>query len=116
MKFPDHFSIVDRINLLQRWIIVHSIIYYTMDTSVVPDSMFDENCNQLVQLMRDNSEELKQSRYYYCMYDFDGSTGMHLPSVLTQEDFEELNLKAMHLVNPPSKEPKTKRKKATKNS
>lgn len=35
-------------------------------------------------------DEFKRSRYYYAMYDFDGSTGFDIPSRLTKEDYEHL--------------------------
>lgn len=67
------------ISFLQRQIIVHSILYYELNTTVISDSEFDFLSKQLVELQKQVSkEELEKSQYYYVFYDFDGSTGFHL--------------------------------------
>ena len=67
------------ISFLQRHIIVHSILYYELNTTVISDSEFDFLSKQLVELQKQVSkEELEKSQYYYVFYDFDGSTGFHL--------------------------------------
>ena len=64
---------------MQRHIIVHSILYYELNTTVISDSEFDFLSKQLVELQKQVSEEeLEKSQYYYVFYDFDGSTGFHL--------------------------------------
>lgn len=80
-----------RISYLQRRIIVYSIMYYEFDESCVPDSVYDGIAHQLVRFQRSvPPDEFKRSRYYYAMYDFDGSTGFDIPSRLTKEDYEHL--------------------------
>lgn len=80
-----------KISYLQRRIIVYSIMYYEFDESCVPDSVYDGIAHQLVRLQRSVPlDEFKRSRYYYAMYDFDGSTGFDIPSRLTKEDYEHL--------------------------
>lgn len=67
------------ISFLQRQIIVHSILYYELNTTVISDSEFDFLSKQLVELQKQvRKEELEKSQYYYVFYDFDGSTGFHL--------------------------------------
>lgn len=86
---------IEKANLLQRWIIVHSILYYVMDKSVVEDRMFDSNERQLVELMKEMPEkDRKRTRYWYAFYDFDGSTGFHLYKRLHKEDNEYLTREA----------------------
>lgn len=66
-------------------------MYYEFDESCVPDSVYDGIAHQLVRLQRSVPlDEFKRSRYYYAMYDFDGSTGFDIPSRLTKEDYEHL--------------------------
>ena len=76
-----------KISYLQRRIIVHSIIYYEYNTSVVDDAVYDGISHQLVKLQRSVPEdEFKKSMYYYAMHDFDGSTGFDIPSRLNTKD------------------------------
>lgn len=77
---------VERIELLQRWLIVHSIIYYEMDKNVVSDIMFDNNCRQLIEMKNKYKKSYKNSFYYPIMKDFDGSTGFHLSDGLKKWD------------------------------
>lgn len=76
----------ERISLLQRWIIIHSIIYYELDDNVVSDTMWSDNAKQLVEMMEDFPKALKKSDYFYCMGDFDASTGYNLYSSLNKHD------------------------------
>lgn len=80
-----------RIEYIQRRVIVYSILYYNMDTSILLDNQFDSISNQLVKLMKETPQSvLEKTRYWYCMYDFDGSTGFHLYSRLNEDDREQL--------------------------
>jgi NAD-dependent DNA ligase len=97
IKFPKHFSIVDRINFLQRKVILNSIMYYEYDKSFISDSYFDEMSRQLVQMQKDydsiDGQSIKKdTKYGYMMFDFDGSTGFDLYSKLNVKDDEELTL------------------------
>lgn len=84
MKFKEHFTPQDRIELLERWIMVQSYIYYELDQNIVSDHTYNMNSQQLVGLMNAYPEEYERSRYYSFFYDFDGSTGYHLvPRVKT---------------------------------
>lgn len=68
-----------KIELLQRRVLVYSIQYYEMDESVVSDRYFDDISKQLVWYMKSTDEQvLRSTDYYYCLYDFDGSTGFNL--------------------------------------
>ena len=87
-----------KISYLQRRIIVYSIMYYEHDESCVSDRYYDSISHQLVDLMKTcDPEELRRSTYYYCMYDFDGSTGFHIFSRLTKYDKEYLTNIAAHV-------------------
>lgn len=100
MNFKNpYWSNRQKAQMLQRWIIVHSILYYELGESVVSDKVFDDNSRQLVELMQEMSQEdLKRTRYWYMMRDFDGSTGFDLPSKLSKEDGDNLRRDAFGLL------------------
>lgn len=98
MKFTsENLTRKDKIELLQRWIIVQSMLYYELDFSLVSDKIFDANCQQLVRLMGKSRKTLPTTRYYYCMHDFDGSTGFDLYQRLNKKDRKHLSHIAKHL-------------------
>lgn len=68
-----------KISFLQRVVLIHSILYYELNTTVISDSDFDLLSKQLLHLQnRANKDELKKSQYYYVFYDFDSNTGFDL--------------------------------------
>lgn len=85
MEFPSRFSELDKIDYLQRKIIISSILYYELNQSPISDKEFDELCRQLVELQSE-SKEIEKSQYYYVMKDFDGSTGFDLVHNLNEKD------------------------------
>ena len=84
--------------MLQRWILVHSIIYYQLDSNVVSDHMYDANCKQLVELMEKHPSECKKTKYYRQFRGFDGSTGCDLYSKLDNAESEYLVNIAQRLI------------------
>lgn len=87
MKFTNpYWSNKLRISTLQRWILVHSIIYYELNASLVSDKVFDANALQLVQMQNEFPDEAKESQYWYVFSDFDGTTGFDLYHKLSQKD------------------------------
>jgi hypothetical protein len=100
MEFPSpYWSKKTKIELLQRWILVHSHLYYDLNNSIVSDHMFDNNCNTLVSFQMAFPEEFKESRYYYAMKDFDGSTGFGYVQNLDPSHFEVITRDAKTLLN-----------------
>lgn len=77
MKFREPFSIVERIQLLQRWILVQSFSYYEMNENIASDFDYDDNAKQLAELKKEYPEEFKRSRYYDYFHDFCNDDGMH---------------------------------------
>lgn len=64
---------------LQRRIIVYSIMYYKLNESCISDAKYEAIVKQFVELkLKMDPEEFKKTKYYYVMYDFDGSTGFDL--------------------------------------
>lgn len=80
-----YLSGIDKCNFLQRYILVHSIIYYVLDTNVVTDKQYDRICRQLLKLSR-ATERYNTTEYYYVFSDFSGVTGFDLYYRLNEYD------------------------------
>lgn len=99
MKFNNpYWSIKTKLELLEKWIIVHSIIYYELNTNIVSDEMFDNNCKQLVKGISKYTKEFKESKYYKVFKSFDGSTGFDLYPKLNSKEKKELKQLAEYLI------------------
>ena len=85
-----YWSAKTKMSLLQRRIIVYSIMYYQKSQSCVSDRYYDAISRQLCILAKQNPEEYKHTEYYYAMYDFDGTTGFDIPDRLNKNDLEKL--------------------------
>lgn len=71
--------IQERIDFLQRYIIVHSYIYYECDDNFISDAMYDKKAKELVKLKQENPDIWKSSEYYSQFGDdYNGSTGFTL--------------------------------------
>lgn len=79
-----------KIEYLQRYILIHSILYYQMDTDCITDKEFDSISNQLVSMIKLYGQ--KGTMYEYCFKDFDGSTGFDLYGKLNSYDKQYLAL------------------------
>lgn len=104
MRFSNpYLSDIAKANMLERWIIVHSILYYCQDTNVVSDRMYDMNSKQLIKLFESMSlKEKQKTKYWYVFKTFDGSSGFGLYEGLKFEDREYLLTQAnlvLRLVN-----------------
>lgn len=88
--FPEYWNTLTKIEFLQRKIILNSVAYYVYDQSPLTDSFYDGICRQLVVLQEEYNKEggdfVKDSRFGYAFYDFDGSTGFHLYNRLKPSD------------------------------
>ena len=101
MKFSNpYWSDRLKIQMLQRWVLVHSIIYYELCNVMVSDSMFDGNAKQLVAMQWEYPEDAKGTNLWYIFKEFDGSTGFDLYHKLTngdKEKFMELALQTLKI-------------------
>lgn len=70
MKFHKPFSVVEKIQLLQRWILVQSFAYYELNENIATDFQYDANATQLAELKKEYPEEFKRSRYYDIFHDY----------------------------------------------
>lgn len=80
MKFNTPFTVVERIQLLQRSILVNSFAYYELDENILDDFKYDANARQLEELCKNHPDEFKRSRYYKYFYDFFSDDGTHMTS------------------------------------
>lgn len=72
-------SIQDYIDWLQRYIIVHSYIYYELNNNVVSDKQYDAKAKELVKYKNDYPELWRSSEYHKQFGDdYNGSTGFTL--------------------------------------
>ncbi|MFI7630307.1 DNA ligase LigA-related protein [Microbispora rosea] len=68
------------INRRRRQVLVHSILYYDLDSPLITDGVFDEWARQLAQLQTEHPAISCKVAYRWRDFaDFDGSTGYHLP-------------------------------------
>lgn len=88
----------DKIDYAARYVILHSIIYYELNESVISDKKFDKKASHLVRLMEKYPEETENSEYYRTIYDFDGSTGFLLYSRLKKKQKRYLMKLAKHII------------------
>ena len=70
MRFRKPFNIVEKVQLLQRWILVQSFAYYVLDSNIASDFTYDANAMQLVELMKNHPEDAKRSKYHEYFYDY----------------------------------------------
>ena len=70
MKYHKPFNAIEKIQLLQRWILVQSFAYYELDTNVASDFQYDSNARQLSELKRQYPDDFKRSRYYDYFHDY----------------------------------------------
>lgn len=78
------------IDFLQRTVLIHSYLYYVLDSPVRSDKWYDDVCRQLIKEQSMKSERYIRDRtqYGYVFYDFDGSTGFDLFDRLNESDKE----------------------------
>lgn len=89
-EFPDGWSLVDKINFLQRKILLNSMMYYEYGKNFLTDFEYDSICGQLVNFQNKFEEQghdiYSETRYGYAYYDFNGSTRSHLYRRLNFKD------------------------------
>lgn len=77
------------INFLERFIILHSYIYYELDDNVISDKDYDTKARELVKYKNEYPELWKTSEYYKQFGDdYSGATGFTLYHDLNGEQKE----------------------------
>lgn len=69
---------LELINRRRRQILVHSYLYYKMNTNLINDFMFDMWCKELVQLQLQYPNESKQGVFYKVFSKWSGFSGYDL--------------------------------------
>lgn len=59
--------------------LIHSCLYYEMNTNLISDKQFDEWGRELAQLQKEHPEIADKLCFAEAFKDWDGSTGFHLP-------------------------------------
>ena len=85
--------------MLEDWLLVHSYLYYEKDISVVTDFKFDQNSQQLIQMMQEHPKDFVKSKYYYVFNDFDGSTGYDLVRRLNAKHKAKIESRVLAILN-----------------
>lgn len=85
MKFSKPFTDQEKIQLLQRSILVNSYAYYELDQNILSDYQYDMNTRQLLELKRNAPEAFKKSRYYRYFDNFESGTGFDLTGRLKKD-------------------------------
>lgn len=100
MKFAEGMTTKEKVEALERWILVHSMIYYEMNTNVVSDKTFDSYSRVLVRkIEKYGQKRIKKTQYGYVFYDFDGNTGFDLIDRLNPKDRDRIESIAYAVVN-----------------
>ena len=80
MKFQKEMSVVSKLSLMERFILVHSMLYYEYNTNIIEDYVYDKEQSILAKAIKRFPDEFKKSRYYKTFKTFTGSTGFDLNS------------------------------------
>lgn len=100
-----YWSDITKASYIQRYIIVHSILYYQMNVNVISDSQFDDVSKQLLGFRSKMGEtEYQKTEYFYCFKDFDANTGFYLYDALNENDRRRLVLLAQNVLRNYKKE------------
>lgn len=82
-------STQEYINFLQRFIIVHSYIYYELNDNVISDKDYDAKAKELVRYKNEYPELWNSSEYYKQFGDdYNGATGFSLYHELNEHQKE----------------------------
>lgn len=75
-----HDDRVELINRRRHQILVHSILYYRLDSTLVPDATFDAWGRELAALQREDPEASEAVEYQLAAFrNYTGNTGFDLP-------------------------------------
>jgi len=80
MTFSKPFTDLEKIQLLQRSILVNSYAYYELDSNLLSDYKYDMNTRQLLELKKSAPGDFRKSKYYRYFDNFESGTGFDLAS------------------------------------
>lgn len=102
MKFPESWSTVDKLNRIQRMVLLHSIIYYDLNESVISDDYYNKLTRLLAKKVIQYKDKpvFKKTMYWYVFEDYtNGSTGFDLAKKLKKKDYKYLYTLATHIIH-----------------
>lgn len=77
-------DIAELIHRRRHQILIHSCLYYRLNTSLISDYTFDKWARELAELQESNPEIAKQGVYAEYFKDFNGESGFSLPTHLPE--------------------------------
>lgn len=80
-----------KMNLLEQWILVQSVLYYKTDKQLVDDFTYDNNGKQLLKMMNKYPHAFENTTFYSVFKDFEGSTGFYLYDKLRGENKRKID-------------------------
>lgn len=99
MKFPERFTTIDKLNYLERCILIHSTIYYDWDESLISDTKYDRTARLLARKAEQYKNTLlPKTTYGYVFKNYTGSTGFYLVQKLKKEDREYIQTIAYNVL------------------
>lgn len=75
-------EIAEKIQQRRYQLLVHSCIYYYLNTNIISDMQWDKWAKELVKLQKDYPQIASQVKLFEYFNDWDGSTGAFLPITL----------------------------------
>lgn len=85
MIFSKDFTDKEKVQLLQRSILVNSYAYYELNENILSDRDYDMNARQLLELKKSNPEAYSKSKYRRIFDNFESGTGFDLTSRLRRD-------------------------------
>ena len=70
MKHNHVFTPLEKIQLIQRSILVNSFAYYELNANILTDFQYDDNAKQLAELKKEYPDEFARSRYHLYFHDY----------------------------------------------
>lgn len=70
MIFSKEFTPLEKIQLLQRSILVNSYVYYELNNNLLSDYQYDTNAKQLADLKKQYPDDFNRSVYYQYFREF----------------------------------------------
>jgi NAD-dependent DNA ligase (contains BRCT domain type II) len=98
MKNP-YLNKQDRVDLMQRKLIIYSIAYYEFSNNIISDMVYDKLAKRYYKAMASSGDLLEASQYYYCMKDFHPSTGFDIYKKLNKKDKKYLTKMTNHILS-----------------
>ena len=92
-------NLLEKINYMQRQVIVQSYLYYERDYNVWSDKKYDAFCRKLVALKEEHPDLWIQSEYYkQFKNEYDGTTGFYLYHELDDRQKEIIKVIANYAI------------------